>query len=518
MPARDFSLLLRTASDDARAWSATIHGSLTSRGHDLPDPGAFDELNFGHTGIRVRVSMPGATREGFLPWGRVTRWLEPGVTDARRQIVYRAERALTSYRTFVFTHKVTGSGDAHQREAAIDELSGILTEVTHAIIDAALRAHERGSATQVRPQRIAARGRPDERALFGAPDTGVSAEDNAVLERIEQLAAAVPGSESSNAAVASSGQGASPPAISTDPKESAMDDQPEPARRVPAAIADADLDQGFDDVIDALTERVLPPHPAPQRAAGNDAFADIRAAFTELRQALGLPQEVGFQPAVGAGAEPDSDVTSIQRLGDALAEAHARANWYRDAPEWQRIAKVSDLARALLTAIREAAGDYWAEVSQDIRVRGFARTVTARVARVISGAADVLARRLDNAGQGHTRAGQAVWNLHRYAAECADRIIRYSAPDSGERMSEVAEVIAELRRPPQSTAANGSAHSSVRSRSAGLTSPTSLTRNCFPRSPKLATTGRRTDRTARRTFAVLGDKARQRASSWRPRP
>jgi hypothetical protein len=517
MPARDFSLLLQTTADDARAWSATIHGSLTSRGPDQPDPGAFDELNFSHTGIRMRVSMPSITREGFLPWRRVTRWLDPGVTDARRHIVDRAARALTSYRTSAFTDKVTGSGDTHQREAAIDELTGILTETTHTIIDAALHAHERGSAAQVGPQRMAARDRPDEWAPFGAPDTGVSAEDNAALERIEQLAAALPGSERSNAAVASSGQGTSPPAMSTDPKESAMDDQPEPARRIPAATADADLDQGFGDVIDALTERVPPPpHPAPQRAAGDDAYADIRAAFTELRQALGLPQEDGFHPATGPGAEPGSDATSIQRLGDALAEAHACANWYRDAPEWQRITKVSDAARALLAAIREAAGDYWAEVSQDIRVRGFARTVTARVARVVSGAADSLARRLGNAGQGHTRAGQAVRNLQRCAAQCADKIMKYPAPSSDDRMSEVAEVIAELRRSPQGMAANGSSRSSIDGRrSAGLTSPAGLARNCFPRSPKLVTTGRRTNRTARRTLAVLGDRARQRGSSWR---
>ena len=515
MPARDFALLLQTTANDARAWSATIHGSLTSRGPDQPDPGAFDELNFGHTGIRMRVSMPGVTRQGFLPWPRVTRWLEPGVTDARRHIVDRAERALASYRTTVVTHKVTGSGDVRQHEAAIDELTGILTGTTHAIIDAALDAHERSGAAQVRPQRTVARGRPDEWALFGAPDTGVSVEDNAILERIEHLAAALPGSESSNVVVASSGQGAQPPPLSTDPKEYVMDDQPKPGMRVPAA--DADLDQGFGDVIDALAERVPPPpHPAPQRTAGDDAYADIRAAFTELRQALGLPQEDDFHPATGPGAEPGSDATSIQRLGDALVEAHACANWYRDAPEWQRITRVSDAACALLTAIREATGDYWAEVSQDICVRGFARTVAARVARVVSGAADSLGGRFGNAGQGHTRAGQAVRNLHRCAAQCADRIMKYPAPSSDDRMSQVAAVIAELRRPPQSTTANGSAHNSIGSRSGGFTSPASLVRNCFPRSAKLASPGRQTNRTAPCTLAVLGDKARQRASSWRP--
>ena len=40
---------------------------------------------------------------------------------------------------------------------------------------------------------------------------------------------------------------------------------------------------------------------------------------------------------------------------------------------------------------READGDYWAEIRLDIRVRGFARTLAARTALAVSGAAHVLA-------------------------------------------------------------------------------------------------------------------------------
>ena len=514
LPVRDFASLLCAGADlGTRAWSAAIQGSRTSRGQDQPDPGAFDELDFGHTGMRMKVITADAVREGFLPWRQVGRWLKPGLTDTERSIISQADSALTGYRTSALTSEMS-SVDLGKYQAAADERAGILAESVHAVIDTALHAHEQGSTAP--PHRKTSRDLQGEEALFGPPGTGAPDEHDAVLTRIGQLTSALPDSRPSDAATTPTGQDGSDPPTGTGFREHVMDDEPERGTLVPASAADAALDRDFDGMIDALAERVQPAQSAPQRDAGGETFADIRAAFRELREVLGLPEDDGFRPATGPDAESDLDPTNIRRLSNALTEARACANWYRDDPQWQRITKVGDAARALLTAIREAAGDYWAEVSQDIRVRGFVRTVTARTARVISVAADTLATRLDAAGYGHTRAGQAARTLQRCAARCADRILHYSASSSGDRMSEVAAVIAELRQPSQGTAGNGSGHTTTkRGRLASLTSPASLTRNCFPRPPKPVPTGRRANQTARRTAASLPIRDRQPGSSWR---
>ena len=87
-------------------------------------------------------------------------------------------------------------------------------------------------------------------------------------------------------------------------------------------------------------------------------------------------------------------------LDQAAAEAHACARWYRDTPEWQRMNRIGRAARELLQTIREAAGDYWAEIRLDVRVRGFARTLAARVSLAVSGAAHLLAGRWSGPGTG----------------------------------------------------------------------------------------------------------------------
>ena len=99
-------------------------------------------------------------------------------------------------------------------------------------------------------------------------------------------------------------------------------------------------------------------------------------------------------------------------LDQAAAEAQACARWYRDTPEWQRMNRVGRAARELLQTIREAAGDYWAEIRLDVRVRGFARTLAARVSLAVSGAAHLLAGRLERAGHRDTRPWRAAWRLY----------------------------------------------------------------------------------------------------------
>jgi N12 class adenine-specific DNA methylase len=180
--------------------------------------------------------------------------------------------------------------------------------------------------------------------------------------------------------------------------------------------------------------------PAHRPDAGPEGFDDIRSAFADLRHVLDLP-------AVGRhvrGPDVPPGQSASRLLDQAAEEAQACARWYRDTPEWQRITNIGRAAQELVRAIREAAGDYWAEIRQDIRVRGFARTLASRVCLAVSGTAHVLAGRLERAGQGNTRIWRAAWGLHRATATFADRIMAYTPPQRPDRMAGARRIIDDL--------------------------------------------------------------------------
>jgi hypothetical protein len=175
-----------------------------------------------------------------------------------------------------------------------------------------------------------------------------------------------------------------------------------------------------------------PPRGGPGPAVGGST--DIREAFADLRDILGLP--ASGRHARGDGALDEADVAAARALYRAAAEAQACARWYRDTPEWHRTMTVGRAARDLVTAIRDAAGDYWAEVRGDIRVRGFARTLAARTALAVAGPAHLLAAGLERAGLQGSRPWRAAWGLHRAATTFATWVMRYDPPGHPDRMRE----------------------------------------------------------------------------------
>ena len=212
----------------------------------------------------------------------------------------------------------------------------------------------------------------------------------------------------------------------------------------------------------AVPDAAQPASPPPGAAqdgaaAAHGDFSDIRAAFADLRDVLGLPASAGRAISVGprpdapAGPDTPAGPDAGRLLDQAAAEAHACARWYRDTPEWQRMSRIGRAARELLTAIREAAGDYWAEIRLDIRVRGFARTLAARVSLAVSGASHLLAGRLERAGHRDTRPWRAAWRLHQATATFASRVMNYAPPGSPARMDDARRIIDDLghgaRRP-----------------------------------------------------------------------
>jgi hypothetical protein len=214
--------------------------------------------------------------------------------------------------------------------------------------------------------------------------------------------------------------------------------------------------------------------PAPKA----DALGDIRAGFIAIMQALDLPAQGRHIRAAGPSG---ADAASGRLLDQAAAEAQACARWYQDTPEWQRITTVSRAARDLITEIRRASGDYWTEIRQDIRVRGCIRTVAARASLAISGAAHVLASRLEKSGHKDTRIWRAAWGLHRATATFADRVMRYTPSRSPDRMDEVRHIINDLgQRQRHSTEPGPSRAAGSRSREAGTTSAAALGMEGFP--------------------------------------
>ena len=206
--------------------------------------------------------------------------------------------------------------------------------------------------------------------------------------------------------------------------------------------------------LSAASPEAAPGHPAPAPAAAAsrpprgepgpaaDGFPDIQAAFADLRDILGLPAR--GRHARSGGAPGGTDASVADALDHAAAEAQACARWYRDTPEWQRISAVGRAARDLITAIREAAGDYWAEIRLDIRVRSFARTLAARTALAVSGPAYVLAGRLEQAGHLDSRIWRAAWRLHLATTTFADRVMRYTPPGSPDKTREALRIIDDL--------------------------------------------------------------------------
>ena len=147
------------------------------------------------------------------------------------------------------------------------------------------------------------------------------------------------------------------------------------------------------------------PPPGAAQDGATAAAEPLRRYPGRLRRPAGCPGPARIRrPGPARRSRAATDRTPCRLLDQAAAEAQACARWYRDTPEWQRMSRIGRATRELLTAIRESAGDYWAEIRLDIRVRGFARTLAARASLAVSGAAHLLAGRLERAGHRNTTA------------------------------------------------------------------------------------------------------------------
>jgi hypothetical protein len=393
--------------------TGAIGGSRTNRGPHQPDPGASEAIDFNMSGIHIRIGTPTAVRAGSLTWPQTCAWLQGGVTPTRRQILDLADEALSRYRTLAARPHSKARRQALKDVVA--ELERITSDTMEIIVHDALTAHQ-----------------PD-----GRPGRPTPYLDLATVRRINEFLAALPDDKpASNAATTKSVDLEHVEDPASQPRTA------KPTVAEPAVTRDVELDRGFSEVLQALTD-----HAGPAALNGqptSDAFADIKSAFAQLREALDLPTVGTLVPASATPLSAGPGPHSLLNFSDAIAEAHTCAAWYQGAPEWQRITKVTDAAKVLMTTIRETAGDYSAEVRRDIRVRGFTRTLVARLARTVATAADALSQSLNEKGHGHTLAWISAKRLHRAAVSLAAKVMASPAVGSGDRMSEVIDIIADL--------------------------------------------------------------------------
>ncbi len=166
--------------------SAPPHGgSRESRRDGEPNAGAYQALDSDSNGIEITISGPGFRRHGRLAWPQVASWIDAGVTPARLGIIIGADRLSAFCRSRREELAAAGRCDP---DAAASELDQIRDDTIRMVIDAALRT--RGAAA---PVPAAHPGKPAYYtvAMITRPDPAASREENATLERLTQLRAAI---------------------------------------------------------------------------------------------------------------------------------------------------------------------------------------------------------------------------------------------------------------------------------------------------------------------------------------
>ena len=135
-----------------------------------PGSGARETVTASPAGVRIQVDAADGTRAGLLSWPEAARWVQPGLTPVRRQII---ERATRNGLRFAMAHaSFRGIGEAALAVGAEQELRSLAAGAVTAILEDACAAR----TCQPRPGR----------------QPGHGDGEAAALERIADLAAALP--------------------------------------------------------------------------------------------------------------------------------------------------------------------------------------------------------------------------------------------------------------------------------------------------------------------------------------
>ena len=135
-----------------------------------PGSGAWETVTASSAGVRIQVDAADGTRAGLLTWPEAARWVQPGLTPARRRII---ERATRNGLRFAMAHaSFRGVGEAALAAGAEQELRSLAVDAVTAMLEDA---------------RAARAGPPHPGRQPGHGDG-----EAAALERISDLATALP--------------------------------------------------------------------------------------------------------------------------------------------------------------------------------------------------------------------------------------------------------------------------------------------------------------------------------------
>jgi hypothetical protein len=129
-----------------------------------PDPGARETVTAKPAGLRIQVAPGDSRRTGLITWVQIDDLLRPGLTPGRRQVVVQASQVRVQFAAANASFRAVGEG--RLAAGAEDELRALADAAVTAILGAARPA--------------------------GGSRTTQAADEAAAIERIAELAAALP--------------------------------------------------------------------------------------------------------------------------------------------------------------------------------------------------------------------------------------------------------------------------------------------------------------------------------------
>ncbi|MGW5124530.1 SNF2-related protein [Streptomyces sp. NPDC004069] len=145
----------------------------------------------------------------------------------------------------------------------------------------------------------------------------------------------------------------------------------------------------------------------PERGTVEDLLEGVDVPLRELEEqwqrAVPAARTASEQQASSARADQDAAAPprrDPQSVNEALRQADAHAATLEDFPEWQKLQTVRGAATHLWNVLREKAGTYFEQLSNDVRVQGFWRTVSIRTTSKIAEWAQAAADRVRRGRRG----------------------------------------------------------------------------------------------------------------------
>ncbi|MEW1723851.1 hypothetical protein [Streptomyces sp. NPDC093109] len=174
--------------------------------------------------------------------------------------------------------------------------------------------------------------------------------------------------------------------------EAPADDSPAPEA---VAYEPVGIEEAFAATVAEAWADIVPPEHGTVEDLLEAVDAPLRELEEQWRSAVPVARASDAQRVAPTPVGQEAEATPPRRdpgpVNEAMRQADDHAAVLRDLPEWQRLQTVRGATTHLWNVIREKAGDYFEQLSKDIRVQGFWRTVSIRTTTAIATGAQALA-------------------------------------------------------------------------------------------------------------------------------